>query len=846
MSSGERIYNIDIEREMKRSYLAYSMSVIISRAIPDARDGLKPVQRRILTAMNDLNLRQGRPYRKSAKITGDTSGNYHPHGTTAIYDTMVRMAQDFSLRYPLIDGQGNFGSIDGDSAAAERYTEARMTSLAEEMLRDIDKDTVDLVPNYDDSRTMPSVLPALAPNLLMNGSTGIAVGMATNIPPHNLSELVDGMLALMENPEIDVLEMMEYVKGPDFPTGAVIHGKGGIRQAFTTGKGRVLVRGRAEIEDDTRRKRERIVITEIPFQVNKSNLIEKIADTVRGGRIEGIADIRDESDRQGMRIVIDLKKDAPSLVILNQLYKMTALQQAFNVNMLTLIGQQPKQCGLIQLMQEFLTHREEVIVRRTRFDLKKAEDRAHIVQGLLIGVENIDELVQIIKTSSDTDEAQSRLIERFSLSELQAKAILEMRLSRLTGLERNKLEAEYAELEKSIAHFRAILADREMVLDLIREDLNRLRDKFGDDRRTEIAPALDEFEDEDLIAEEEVVITISHAGYVKRTPLDTYRTQRRGGRGVKGMTSGDEDFVEYVMVASTLDTMLVFTDLGRVYHLKVWRIPMGGRTSRGKALVNLLQLTPGEKPRDFVKVADFQEPDRWIVMATSDGLIKRTPLADFSTRRNAGIIAQGMRDGDSLVRANMTGPTDEIILAKSGGRTLRFACSELRPMGRTARGVKGVRLRGADDRVVDMVLLGGDDSNLTLLTLTERGYGKRTVEKEYPVKGRGGLGVIDIKTTERNGQVVCLQAVSDDDDIILITRGGVMIRQSVRGISKIGRNTQGVKIVRTDDGDRVVSVATISGEKNGNGNGDGDVEIDDTTIDTETEDTGSQSEDSAE
>ncbi len=812
MASGERIISIDIEKEMKRSYLAYSMSVIISRAIPDARDGLKPVQRRILTAMNDLGLRPGRAYRKSAKITGDTTGNYHPHGTQAVYDAMVRMAQEFSLRYPLVDGQGNFGSVDGDGAAAERYTEARMTAIANEMLQDLDKDTVDLVPNYDESRQMPSVLPSVVPNLLMNGATGIAVGMATNIPPHNLGELVDGFMLLMDDPEVGISEMMEVVKGPDFPTGAIIHGSEGIRQAFTTGRGRILVRGRAEIETEYRKGRDAIIITEIPFQVNKASLIEKIAELVRGERIKGISDIRDESDRQGMRVVIELKRDAASQVTLNQLFKLTPLQQAFNSNMLSLVEGKPKQCGLIDMMQVFLKHREDVIVRRTRFDLRKAEERAHIVQGLLIGVENIDELVQIIKTSSDTDEAKVRLIDRFSLSELQASAILEMRLGRLTGLERNKLEAEYKELQETINRLRSILDNRQLVLDLIREELVHLKDKYADPRRTEIGFPLNDFDVEDLIAEENMSITITHEGYIKRTPLDTYRKQRRGGRGVKGMTSRDEDFIEQVLVASTLDTLMVFTSLGRVYQLKVWELPQGGRTSRGKALINMLNLRPGEKPRDFVRVHDFAEPDRWVVLATAHGLIKRTPLSDFATRRKDGIIAQGMRDGDHLVRAAMVGANQEIVLAKSSGRSLRFPANLLRPMGRSARGVRGVNLRGDDDVVVGTVILEDQEY---LLSITENGFGKRTKQEDYPTKGRGGLGVIDIRTTERNGNVVCLLAVKEDDEIILITRGGVMIRQEIKGISEIGRNTQGVKIVQLDKGDKVVSVALIPRERDG-------------------------------
>lgn len=815
MATGEQIFPIDIEQEMKRSYLAYSMSVNISRAIPDARDGLKPVQRRILTAMNDLGLRPGRPYRKSAKITGDTTGNYHPHGTTAVYDTMVRMAQDFSLRYPLVDGQGNFGSVDGDSAAAERYTEARMTQVAADMLQDLDKETVDFVPNYDESRQMPSVLPGLVPNMLMNGSTGIGVGMATNIPPHNLTEIVDAMLAYMDEPEITVSELMTFIKGPDFPTGGIIFGIEGIRRAFETGRGRILVRGRAEIEPEVKGGRDWIIITEIPYQVNKSTMIEKIAELVKDGKITGIRDIRDESDRTGMRVVIELKKDAQSQVILNQLYKMTQLQQSFSSNMLALVKGQPKQCNLKDMMDAFLEHREDVVVRRTKYDLKKAEDRAHIVQGLLVAVSNIDEVVKIIKGSADTDEARAQLMSVFTLSELQAQAILDMRLARLTGLEREKLEAEYKELQETIERLKAILADRNRVLNIIREDLAALKDRYSEPRRTEIAPGLDDFEAEDLIADEQMAITITQEGYVKRTPLDTYRRQRRGGRGVAGMKSKEEDFVVQVRVASTVDTILVFTNMGRVHQLKVWELPAGSRTARGKAFVNLLGLQSDEKAAAVVTVKDFMESDRFVVMATASGQVKRTPLSDFARRRRGGVVAQGMKEGDTLISAAIVGPEEDILLAKSGGRSIRFSVDAIRPMGRSARGVRGVTIRGGEE-VVAMVVLSGESA---LLTVTENGYGKRTNLEDYPVKGRGGLGIIDIKTTERNGKVVTTLPVHLEDEIILITRGGILIRQGVEGISQIGRNTAGVKMVQLDKGDGVVSVALISANENGE-NGD--------------------------
>lgn len=806
-----RVKPITIEEEVKGSYLDYAMSVIVSRALPDVRDGLKPVQRRILYAMHGLGVTHSSPYKKSARVVGDVLGKYHPHGDSSIYDTMVRMAQDFSLRYPLVDGQGNFGSVDGDNAAAERYTEARMTQVAADMLADLDKETVDFVPNYDESRQMPSVLPGLVPNMLMNGSTGIGVGMATNIPPHNLTELVDGMLAYMDEPEISVSELMTFIKGPDFPTGAIIYGTEGIRRAFDTGRGRILVRGRAEIEPEAKGGRDWIVISEIPYQVNKSTMIEKIAELVKDGKITGIRDIRDESDRSGMRVVVELKKDAQSQVILNQLFKMTQLQQSFSVNMLALVKGQPKQCSLKDMMDAFLEHREDVIVRRTRFDLRKAEERAHIVQGLLVAVENIDEVVKIIKASADPDEARAQLMERFTLSELQAQAILDMRLARLTGLEREKLEAEYKELQETIDRLRAILADRNMVLNLIREDLAGLKDRYSEPRRTEIAPGLEDFEAEDLIPDEQMAITITHEGYVKRTPLDSYRRQRRGGRGVAGMKSKEEDFVEQVEVASAVDTILVFTNKGRVHQLKVWEIPAGGRTARGKAFVNLLGLQSGEKAAAVVTVKGFDEPNRFVVMATASGQVKRTPLSDFARRRRGGVVAQGMKEGDYLIGAALVGPEEDILLAKSGGRSIRFSVDEIRPMGRSARGVRGVGLRG-EEHVVAMVVLSGETS---LLTVTEHGYGKRTDLEDYPVKGRGGLGVIDIKTTERNGNVVTTLPVHPEDEIILITRGGIMIRQSVEGISQIGRNTQGVKMVQLDDGDQVVSVALISANGNG-------------------------------
>ena len=804
----ERIVPVAIEDEMKTSYLDYSMSVIISRALPDVRDGLKPVHRRVLTAMNDLNLTHTRPYRKSAKITGDVNGNYHPHGTAAIYETMVRMAQEFSLRYPLVDGQGNFGSVDGDPPAAERYTEVRMTAFAEEMLADLEKETVEFGPNYDGSRMMPLVLPSKAPNLLVNGASGIAVGMATNVPPHNLREIVDGCVAVVDDPDLPDSELFRYVHGPDFPTRGVVLGRLGIEEAYRTGKGRIIIRARTSLET-LKNEREAIIVSEIPYQVNKAALIERIAELVKGGTIDGIADIRDESDRDGMRIVIVLKRDGDPRVVENQLFKHTPMQVTFGIIMLALVDNRPQILALKQLISCFLEHREEVVVRRTRFDLRKAEERAHILEGFRIALDHIDEIVTLIRASETPEIAKQGLMAHFGLSELQAQAILDMRLQRLTGLERRKIEDEYQDLLKKIAEYKAILADRKLVLAIIKTELLEIKERFGDERRTEIVDqgAVD-FEDEDLIAEEDMVITISHFGYIKRLALDSYRAQRRGGKGATGIKVRDEDFVEHLFIASTHSYILCFTDKGRCHWLKVHQIPVAGRQARGKAIVNLLGLADGERLTGRVPVADFDET-KYLVTATRKGVIKKTQLSQYSRPRRGGIWAMNLREDDQLIAAAIANGDQDIILAKGGGRSIRFHETDVRCMGRTAGGVRGVRL-DAGDEVVGMVVV---DKGATLLTVTENGFGKRSLLDDYATKHRGGKGVINIRTTQRNGRVVAIKEVREKDDIMIITRKGVVIRCPISQLSVIGRATQGVKLIALDEGDMVMDVAHLVREE---------------------------------
>ena len=799
----ENVIPIFIEEEMRSSYIDYSMSVIVSRALPDVRDGLKPSQRRILVAMNDLNLSPGRPHRKCAKIAGDTSGNYHPHGEQVVYPTLVRLAQNFNMRYPLVEGQGNFGSIDGDPPAAMRYTEARLYPTAMEMLADLGKETVDFQPNYDETRQEPTVLPGKFPNLICNGSSGIAVGMATNIPPHNLSEVVDGLVALIDNPEISIDELMERIQGPDFPTGGLIFGSSGITEAYRTGRGRILVRARANTEI-LKGGRENIVITEIPFMVNKTNLIEKIADLVKEKRVADITELRDESDRDGMRIVLELRKDAQPEVILNQLYKHTQMQATFGVILLALVDDQPRVLNLKELLQSFVDHRHQVVVRRTKFELAKAEKRAHILEGLKIALDHIDAVIALIKKSKSPETAKNGLMKEFKLSEVQAQAILDMRLQRLTGLERQKVETEYLELIKKIAHFKAVLESRDMQLDIVKSEFFELKEKYADERRTEILAEAGEFSIEDLIAEEDMVITISHAGYIKRCPITTYRRQRRGGRGVTGAGTKEEDFIEHLFIASTHAFILCFSDKGRCYWLKVHEIPQGGRLAKGKAIVNLLEMQPGEKTAAIMSVKEFDD-QHYIMMATQGGLVKKTNLSAYSHPRRGGINAINIVEGDRLIEAKLTNGSQDIILGTRDGQAVRFHESEVRDMGRTAQGVKGVRLRKGDD-VVGMVVVQREG---TLLVVTENGYGKRTSMMDYPVKHRAGMGVITIRTSERNGKMVTIKEVVDDDELMIITANGVVIRLPIIGITTIGRNTQGVKLIRLDKGDKVVDVARL-------------------------------------
>jgi DNA gyrase subunit A len=801
---GETIIDVGIEDKMKSSYLEYSMSVIISRALPDVRDGLKPVHRRVLTAMNDLGLQPGKPYRKSAKITGDTTGNYHPHGTAAVYDTLVRMAQDFSLRYPLVDGQGNFGSVDGDSAAAERYTEARLTRFATELMQDIDKETVDYVPNYDGSREMPSVMPSRVPNLLVNGSDGIAVGMATKIPPHNLGEVCDGLLAILENPDLEPSDMLQHVQGPDFPTGGIIHGRKGIYDYVTTGRGRVVVRAKTdiEIEDSGRAK---IIITELPYQVNKAALIERIANLVRGGVIEGISDLRDESDREGMRVVVVLKRDAFPQVVLNKLFTHTYLQTTFGVINLSLVDNQPRVLSLKETMECFLAFREEVVVRRTKYELRKAEERAHILEGYRIALDHIDEIVELIKTSESPETARTGLMERFGLSEVQAQAILDLRLARLTGLERQKIEDEYRELIEKITYLKSVLASRDLVLGIIGDELRAVRDQYADERRTTIVEDEGEIDLEDLIADEPMVVTISNQGYIKRIPLDTYRQQGRGGRGITAMQTKDDDFVDSLFIASAHQYLLVLTQKGQLFWLKVHRIPKGSRASLGKPLVNLIQIQPGDRVHAVVPVREFRE-DHYLLMCTNLGIVKRTPLTDFSRPRQAGIRAINLLEGERLVTVRETDGERDVVLAASDGMAVRFHESDARPMGRTARGVRGIAL-GEGEQLVGMVVVDRDDTEI--LALTENGYGKRTSIEDYRVQRRGGKGLITIKCTERNGKLVGVRGVTEDEELMVITKGGTLIRIAVSSVSRLGRNTQGVRIINLGSGDGVANMARV-------------------------------------
>ncbi len=804
-----RIQPVPIEQELRTSFMDYSMSVIVSRALPDVRDGLKPVHRRILYAMQELGLTYNRPFRKSAAIVGDTMGKYHPHGDSAIYDTLVRMAQPWNMRYPLVHGQGNFGSVDGDSPAAMRYTEARMAAITAEMMADIDKNTIDTRENYDGRLQEPEVLPSAIPNLLVNGSYGIAVGMATSCPPHNLTEVCNAVLHLIEHPEARSRDLMKFVKAPDFPSGGIIYGTQDLARAYRTGRGRLTVRAKAHIEQDKSTGRERIVVTEIPYQVNKSRLIENIADLVRSKAVEGITDLRDESDKDGMRIVIEVRKGDEPQVILNQLYKHTQLQDTASIIMLALVNNQPRVLSLREMVHYYIEHRAEIIERRTRFDLDQAEARAHVVEGLLKAIDHIDEVIRIIRESENVDDARAHLMKRFDFSEVQANAILAMRLRRLTGLERHELEEEYRELLKQIEFFRTILSSRKNILAVVSSEITAVRDKYGDARRTTILSETAEFSVEDLITEEDMVVTISNQGYIKRLPVTTYRKQRRGGRGVTGMETKDEDFVNDLFIASTHDYILFFTNMGRVYWRKVHELPKASRTARGRAIVNVLDLGGEEKVTAYLSVRNLDEEEKMVFMVTSQGVVKKTELKAFSNPRSTGIIAIDLNEGDQLIDVQLTSGEDNILIATYQGMAIRFPEKDVRPMGRNARGVIGIRLNEGD-RVVGMSLAGED---MTVLSVTENGFGKRTQVGEYRLQHRGGSGIINIKTSERNGNVVGMLTVDDDDEIVVVSTDGIVIRTSVKDLRVIGRNTQGVKVMSPSEGACISAVARAIAEE---------------------------------
>lgn len=807
----DRIEEVNIEEEMKECYVDYAMSVIIGRALPDVRDGLKPVHRRILYAMSELGMTPDKPTRKSARIVGEVLGKYHPHGDTAVYDAMVRMAQDFSTRYMTIFGQGNFGSIDGDGAAAMRYTEAKMSKIALEMLRDINKDTVDFIPNFDESEMEPEVLPARVPHLLVNGSAGIAVGMATNIPPHNLGEVVDGTIAYIDNPDITIDELMTHIKGPDFPTGGTLLGKAGIKEAYRTGRGRIKVRSKVEMET-TKKGRKQIVVTEIPYMVNKAKLVEKIAELVKEKRVEGIADLRDETDlKKGIRIVIELKRDANETIILNQLYKHTQLQDTFGVIMLALVGNEhdkkklePKVLNLKQVLYYYIEHQKEIITRRTIFDLKKAEARAHILEGLRIALDNIDEVIALIRAAKDGKEAKIQLMERFALTEIQAQAILDMRLQRLTGLEREKIEEEYAELQKMIAEYKAILADEQLVLNIIKDELTEIKEKYGDERRTSFDIDVEDFDVEDLIEEEEVVITMTHIGYVKRIPADTYRSQKRGGKGITALSTRENDFVEHLFTTTTHHFLLFFSNKGKVYRLKAFEVPEGGRTARGTAIVNILQLDPDEKITTMIPVKEFTA-DKCLIMATKQGIIKKTDLTEYDSSRKNGIIGINLREGDELINVRLVEENEEIVMGTQKGYAIRFASQEVRPLKRTSIGVRGIELRD-DDVVVGMDIVSDD---LFVLCVSDNGYGKLTSGDQYRSQKRGGKGVQTYKVTKKTGELVGFCVISRDGEIMMINNQGVVIKLEGSDISTVGRNTQGVRLMKLQAGEQIATISKV-------------------------------------
>ena len=799
---------LNIEDELKKSFISYAMAVIVTRALPDVRDGLKPVHRRILYSMNEMGITPDKPFRKSARIVGDVLGKYHPHGDSSVYDAMVRLAQDFSTRALLVEGQGNFGSVDGDGAAAMRYTEARLSKLALEMVRDIDKETVDFYPNFDETLMQPTVMPSRYPNLLVNGSAGIAVGMATNIPPHNLGEVIDGVVCMIDHPDCTTDDLMQHIKGPDFPTGGVILGRRGIYDAYHEGRGRIVVRAKSEIEEMPQ-NRQRIVVTEIPYMVNKAKLIEKIAEMVHEKTVEGISDIRDESDRQGMRIVIELKRDVNANVVLNTLYKHTQLQDTFGAIMLALVDGEPKILSLHQIIRHYLDHQEDVIRRRTQYDLNKAEARSHILEGLLIALDNIDEVIALIRASRTTQDARDGLMQRFGLTERQAQAILDMRLQRLTGLERDKIEAEYQELQKLIAYYRQVLADEKLVLGIIRDEILEIKRKYADPRRTEISTLEGEIDMLDLIQEEDMVVTLTHYGYVKRLPKTTYRAQKRGGKGIVGATTREEDFVDQMYVVSTHDPLMFFTNRGRVYQLNCYQIPEAGRTARGTAIVNLLQLDAGEKVTAMLPVPAEKVAGHYLVMATKKGVIKRTELSEFTNLRKAGLIALVLKEDDELIRVALTDGSYELLLGTRDGMAIRFPETDMRPIGRAAMGVKSIELTG-DDEVVDMCPVFED---MKVLSITEQGYGKLTEADEYRVQGRGGKGIKAMNLTAKTGRLTCQLLAHEAEDILLITDDGTVIRMPVDSISTLGRNTQGVRLMRVSEGSKVVCVARAEAEE---------------------------------
>lgn len=830
MADGEKIIKINLEEEMKSAYIDYSMSVIVSRALPDVRDGFKPVHRRVLYGMQDLGVFSNRPYKKSARIVGDVLGKYHPHGDSSVYDTMVRMAQPWSLRYPLVDGQGNYGSVDGDPPAAMRYTESRLQKIAEETLADLDKETVDFAPNFDDSLQEPTVLPTKIPNLLVNGASGIAVGMATNMPPHNLTEVVNGTIAYIDNRDIEIEELMEYVKAPDFPTGGIIYGYEGVKEAFETGRGRIVMRGKAEIEE-IREGREAIIVSEIPYLVNKSDMIKKTADLVNEGKIDGISDIRDESDRSGMRVVYELKRDSIPNVVLNKLFKYTALQTSFSVNNIALVNGKPEMLNLKDLIHYFVEHRHDVVTRRTQYELRKAEERAHILEGLIIASDNIDEVIAIIRGSSSPEEAREKLIERFELTDIQSRAIVEMRLRQLTGLEQDKLRAEYQELIERIADLKDILANEERRMAIIKEELEYVREKYGDERRSVIEYSANEMRIEDLIPDEEVVVTISHAGYIKRTSLSEYRVQSRGGVGSKGSATRNEDFLEHLFVATNHNWLLIFTEKGKCFWMRIFEVPEGAKNSKGRALQNLINIEQDDSIKAFINVEDIKDEDyindKYIVMCTKKGVIKKTKLEAYSRPRTNGINAIGIREGDELLEAKLTNGTNEIMMALKSGKAIRFNEEKVRFMGRTASGVRGITLANDKDEVVGMICVA--DENANVLVVSQHGYGKRSLVADYRITNRGGKGVKTINVTEKTGNLIAIKNVTDDDDLMIITLNGITIRMHVEELRVMGRATQGVKLINLRDNDDIAAVAKVyrdRDEEENESEGEGDNQAD--------------------